>query len=243
MGGGGGGGGDEARQMEAERQERIRAATDEINAIFNNKVKKTTLVQEPGYARFGGLNMEFPAQYETTWEDGDPANSRDKMYADQRSAMYDLNKTEVDRQAAEAERTNRFGLARTGLAGGSADIDAASELNRRTNEGLMRAGGIADQSAADMRLADERTRSSLISMAQSGIDTGTAATMALNGLKSNAESATAQRAGSSVGSLFDDLSQAYLANQVNAGRTSAINRYGSGYSSLNPRTGSSGTVQ
>lgn len=272
-GGGGGGGDGGAGAREAERQQRIRAATDEINRIFNNKVKQTgtRYVNESGQAispeeynakkaaydaamkanppqrgnpfssfglgMFGDgmFNQEdaapsspgvedpsawSPQSYEY-WADGDPNNSRDAMYSQQKKAVYDLNKMEVDRQAKEAERTNRFALARTGLLGGSADVEAASELNRRTNEGLLRAGGIADQSAADLKVADERTRSNLISMAQSGIDTGTAATMALEGLKGNSAQAAAARSGATVGGLFNDLSQAYLINQQLAGRNSA----------------------
>ncbi len=225
---GGGGSGDpaaESRRQEEERQARIKAATDEINNIFANKVKKTN----PDGSGF--------------WVDGDPANARDTLYADQRKTVYDLNKTEVDRQAKEAERTNRFGLARMGLLGGSVDVDSNAELNRRTNEGLLRAGGIADQAAADLKASDEKTRSNLISMAQSGIDTGTASQMALQGLKVNADSVAQQRSGSSIGSLFNDLSQAYLASQVNQGRAAGMSPYQQNpYGSLNPRAGNSGTV-
>lgn len=192
--GGGGDGG--AAAAEADRQARIKAATEEINNIFANKVRDAN----------------------GNWVNGDPANARDTLYAGHRSTVYDLNKAEVDRQATQAERTNRFGLARTGLLGGSVDVDSNAELNRRTNEGLLRAGGIADQAAADLQAADERTRSNLISMAQSGIDTGTASQMALQGLKVNADNVAQQRSGSTIGGLFNDLSQAYLANQVNAGR-------------------------
>jgi hypothetical protein len=186
MGGGGGGDpGAEARRQEEERQARIKAATEAINATFNN-------------------------------------SGRDALYTDQRQNVYDLNKREVDRQATEAERLNRFGLARTGLLGGSVNVDSVADLDRRTNEGLMRAGGIADQASADLKTADERTRSNLISLAQSGIDTGTAAQQALNGLEVNAANAAGARSGSTVGSLFNDLSQAYLMNQQNQGRQSGM---------------------
>lgn len=199
--------GADARRMEAERQDRITAATGAVNNIFNS----------------GG---------------------RDALYADQKNAVYDLNSNEVNRQATEAERDNRFGLARSGLAGGSADVDSTSEINRRTNEGLLRAGGIADQSAADLKTSDERTRSNLISMAQSGIDTGSASTMALNGLKVNADNVAAQRSGSTVGSLFNDMSQAYLMNQVSQGRASGMNPYGQQfYGVSSPQQGSSGSLQ
>ncbi len=208
-GGGGGDPGADARAQEAERQARIRAATDEINRIFNN-----------------------------------PANSRDRMYTDQKGAVYDLNKREVDRQAEVAERTNRFGLARVGLGGGSVDVDSNAEINRRSNEGLLRAGGIADQAAADLKSADERTRANLISMAQSGIDTGTASQMALQGLSANAAQAASARSGATVGGLFNDLAQAYLINQQGVGTRAGMNSpYGRQFIGVSdPRDGSSGIV-
>lgn len=205
-GGGGGDPGADARRQEEERQQRIQAATESINATFNN-------------------------------------SGRDALYSDQKTAVYDLNKREVDRQASEAERMNRFGLARTGLLGGSVNVDSVSDLNRRTNEGLMRAGGIADQAAADLKTQDERTRSNLISLAQSGIDTGTAAQQALKGLEVNSANAASARAGSTVGQLFNDMSQAYLINQQNQGRQSGM-QYGTQWTGVsNPRSGVSGTVQ
>jgi len=272
MGGGGGGGGDGgAGQRETERQARIKAATDEINNIFNNKYRQNVTVyrDESGNQitkeQYDALMANYDptpitstdaegnavtssaagpsSAVESIWADGDPNNSREKLYNDQKTAVYDLNKTEVDRQAKEAERKTRFGLARVGLLGGSEDVDAAAENDRRTNEGLMRAGGIADQAAADFRVADERTRSNLISMAQSGIDTGTAAQMALGGLKANADSMAEARAGATVGGLFNDLSQAYLANQVLAGKANGAGYGQQWYGVSNPRQTSQGTVQ
>ena len=141
--------------------------------------------------------------------------SREQMYTKQRQAVYDLNTRDVNRQAADAERLNRFALARNGLLGGSADVDSGFEINRMTNEGLMKAGGIADQAAADLRMSDERTRGNLISMAQSGVDTGTAQQMALSGLAANAEAAKSSAAAATVGDLFSGLSGAYMGNMYN----------------------------
>lgn len=171
--------------------------------------------------------------------------NRDELYAEQKGAVYDLNRAEVDRQATETARANRFALARTGLAGGSVDAESHAELNRRTNEGLMRAGSIADQAAADLKVQDERTRSNLISMAQSGIDSGSAATMALEGLKANAATAANNRAGATVGGLFDDLSQAYLFNQIGKGRAAgmaAVPGMDQNYGVSSTRSTNSGTV-
>ena len=155
------------------------------------------------------------SQINNIFNNSDPANSREQMYTNQRQAVYDLNTRDVNRQAADAERLNRFALARNGMLGGSADVDSGFEINRMTNEGLMKAGGIADQAAADLRMSDERTRGNLISMAQSGIDTGTAQQMALSGLAANAEAAKSSAAAATVGDLFSGLSGAYMGNMYN----------------------------
>lgn len=245
--GGGGDAGAAARQDEAARQGRIQAATDEINRIFNGqqKVQRTRTVAARKIPGMLGGDFVEPERQETYEEWITPnGGGREPLYADQRKNIYDLNSQEVNRQAVEAERANRFGLARTGLAGGSVDVDAGTEINRRTNEGLLRAGGIADQSAADLRTADEQARGNLISMAQSGIDTGSAASMALNGLKNNAANAAAQRSGASIGSLFGDMSQAYLMNQQQKGMAAGAQLPGQQWFAVsNPRQGSSGTVQ
>lgn len=247
-GGGGGDAGAAARQDEAARQARIQAATDEINRIFNGqqKVQRTRTVAARKLPSMLGRDFELEPERQETYDDwvAPAGGGREPLYAEQRKNIYDLNSQEVNRQAVEAERVNRFGLARTGLAGGSVDVDAGTEINRRTNEGLLRAGGIADQSAADLRMADEQARGNLISMAQSGIDTGSAASMALNGLKNNAANAAAQRSGASIGSLFGDMSQAYLMNQQQKGMAAGAQLPGQQWFGVsNPRQGSSGSVQ
>lgn len=79
-----------------------------------------------------------------------------------------------------------------------------------TNEGLVKAGGIADNASSALRTADESARQSLIAMAQSGIDTGTAQQMAQQQLESTSQRAQGERSGASIGNLFGGLSQAYL---------------------------------
>lgn len=173
---------------EAERQGKIRNATDAINNIFN-------------------------------------AAGRDSLYGDHRNAIFNLNRRELERQQQEAARENRFGLARSGLLGGSVDAESNAEINRRANEGLLKVGSIADQAAANLRMQDERTRSNLLSMAQSGIDTGTAASQALGGLRVNADQAAAQQGTASIDKLFNDIGNAYLARQRNDAINNGYNQY------------------
>jgi hypothetical protein len=138
---------------------------------------------------------------------------RDKLYDEQKDVIYDINSRDVERQYDSAERSNRFGLARNGLLGGSVDIDSNAELQRKNNEGLMQATGLADSAAANLKLQDERNRQSLISMAQSDIGSGTAQSLAQQSLSNAADSAYADRATASIGNLFDDMGQAYLSSK------------------------------
>ena len=200
---------DEYKAMVAHEQAMLSQSTSQLNKTglpSNNAPQKQNMLR---------LSQMYRPETYTEFVDGDPANSREQMYTNQRQAVYDLNTRDVNRQAADAERLNRFSLARNGLLGGSADVDSGFEINRMTNEGLMKAGGIADQAAADLRMSDERTRGNLISMAQSGIDTGTAQQMALSGLAANAEAAKSSAAAATVGDLFSGLSGAYIGNIYN----------------------------
>jgi hypothetical protein len=170
--------------------------------------------------------------------------SRDALYDQQKQAVTDLNGREVNRQYQQAERQNRFGLARSGLLGGSADVDSNAELNRKSSEGLIQASALGDQAAADLRVQDERSRQNLISQAQSGLDTGNAQAMALHQLDATNQSAAANRGAATIGNLFGDLGQAYLLNQQTTGARAGLNNTQQQYPNLaTAGKGYSGTVQ
>lgn len=281
MGGGGSGGDGGAAEMEANRQNRTKAAIDRINAIFNGADIQVPVGQasayNPGQTYYNSdgsvyvppttqTRQEISADDAGYWTGsgdsdtfrlnqgvgsvpvGDSSTSsgyyrnvastdmgainkavqdgnlytgiqtvkggdRQRMYDQQQQAVTELNQKDVIRQQADAERQNRFGLARAGLSGGSADVDSNAQINRLQNEGLMKATGIGQQASADLRTADERTRQSLIGMAQSGIDTGQVSSLALAGLDANAANAKSAASGATVGNVFGDLAQAYLFNQ------------------------------
>lgn len=170
--------------------------------------------------------------------------SRDALYDQQKQAVTDMNTRDVNKQYAQAERQNRFGLARSGLLGGSADVDSNALLQDKTNQGLIQASALGDQAAADLKTADERSKQNLISMAQSGIDTGTAQTMALHNLDATAQTAAANRGAATIGNLFGDLGQAYLLNQQATGARAGVNNTQQQYPNLaTAGKGYSGSVQ
>ena len=167
--------------------------------------------------------------------------TREKLYGEQEQAVYDLNAKDVNDQYADAERANRFGLARNGLLGGSSDVESNANLQEKTNEGLVQAKALGQQAASDLRTADEQSKQSLIAMAQSGIDTGTAQQMAAAQLNANAQSALGRRGGATIGDLFDNLSQAYLTRQIMQAANNGYNLYGNNYNNLSTSKSYGGT--
>lgn len=140
--------------------------------------------------------------------------NRDSLYRQHRDAVYKLNTDEVNRQAQEAERANRFALARNGLLGGSVDVDSNAELDRRTNKGLLNASGIADDAAAKLRASDEATKQNLLQLAQTGISGSDVRSMANAQLANNINQGASDQAIAQVGQLFNDLANAYLFNNA-----------------------------
>ena len=165
----------------------------------------------------------------------DPA--RDDIYNQQEQAVYDLNAKSVQDQYDQAERQNRFGLARNGLMGGSADVDSNANLQKITNEGLVQAKALGQQAAGNLRSSDESAKQNLISLAESGMDSGTAATLAQSQMAANQQNALGQRGASAITGLFDGLAQGYLTKQI-------MDAYQQGYNFGNNRNyGSTGNTR
>ncbi len=200
----------------------------------NDRVQGTRYVSRLDMNKVNGALAN--GQLYTGVENVAPENKRLKLYEDQRNAVYEINSKDVNRQYGDAERNNRFGLARHGLMGGSADVDSNARLQEITNEGLMKASGIADNAAASLKAKDESTRQNLISMAQSGIDTGAAQQMAMEKLNTTAQEAEGARAGASIGDLFGNLTQAYLRYNKLNGDDTALSLNGGGRNGLSTRT-------
>lgn len=139
---------------------------------------------------------------------------RDALYDQQEQAVYDLNSKSANDQYEAAERRNRFGLARNGLMGGSADVDSNADLQKTLNEGLVQARALGQQAAGQLRSSDESAKQNLISLAESGMDSSTAANLAQSQMATNMQNALGQRGASAISGLFDGLMAGYLNNRV-----------------------------
>jgi hypothetical protein len=179
------------------------------------------------------------------WEAGKGESERNRaareaMYREISDAVSQTATRDLDRQYTDISKKNLFGLARSGLLGGSVDAEAGGQISELYGEGKLRASQLGQQAGSDLRVTDERTRQNLIGLAQSGLDTGTAASLAAGQMGAAAEAARAQGNSASVGRLFDDMGQAYLRNEYirsrypngMPGQQGSRNPYG--YSGFNP---------
>jgi hypothetical protein len=138
---------------------------------------------------------------------------RSKLYDGIRDAVFQTNVRDLDKQFTKASNNNLFGLIRSGLMGGSVDAESRGDLAERYGEGRIKALAAGNEAASGLQTNDERTRQNLIGMAQSGLDTGAAAQMANSQLAASESAARANQGVSTLGSLFDNLTQAYVQQQ------------------------------
>ncbi|HRA62986.1 MAG TPA: hypothetical protein PLY50_10195 [Burkholderiaceae bacterium] len=244
MGGGGDDGTAQLRADEAARQAKIQAAVDAINAKFGiapsgpvgvapTQAQFTTPAVAGGQTYSGGREGVYtdvpgsPASFDQAGFDAamkafqagqtdvsGAKTARDALYADIGDATTQTATRDLDKQFTRASDQNIFGLARAGLSGGSVDAESGGDLQSRYGEGKIRAKQAGIGAASDLKSVDEKTRQNLIGLAQSGIDTGTAASLAAGQSAAAADVARANTAGASIGQLFDNMGQAYLNNRV-----------------------------
>jgi hypothetical protein len=143
---------------------------------------------------------------------------RGSQYGDLGAALRQQYGTDLARQQALAARKTRFSLARGGLTGGSAAIDAGRLLNREAAQGTLQAEAKARGGVADLQAQDEAARLRMISLAQSGGDIGNAAMQTASALRANAESARSTGLATGLGDVFGATAATYKAQQDAAER-------------------------
>lgn len=158
-----------------------------------------------------------------------------------RAAVEEVNTRELDRQSEEAARNARFNLARSGLSGGSVDVDENARLAEAAREGVTRVSEVADSAAQALRRNNEQTRARVVGLIQGGLDGTTAAQQALSGAALNADQAAADNQVAAIGDVFADLALAQRLGQVGAGVNAARAKFNTNPITVGaPTSGSSG---
>jgi hypothetical protein len=139
---------------------------------------------------------------------------RQGEYDQYRQALQHQYETELNRQQAIAGRNQKFALARSGLTGGSAAVDAGKLLGQEEAQGTVKAEQSVNSGVAGLQNQDEATRQQMISLAQSGGDIGNAAIQTANQLRSNIGNAKNVNAASGLGDVFGATTESYQNEQT-----------------------------
>jgi len=111
---------------------------------------------------------------------------------------------DLDRQKGNADRGLKFALARSGLTGGSTQVDQQQLMGEDYGRGLLQVEQKAQGAGASLSAADQDARARLISLATSGLDATTAAQQASAAMRSNLEAGKSE---AQLGSLADSFGQ------------------------------------
>lgn len=150
-------------------------------------------------------------------------------------ALREFYTADANKQKGIADRTLKFSMARNGLTGGSASVDANRTLGEEYQKGLLDAENKAQGAYSDLQGQDENTRMSLLSAVRSGLDATTAAQRAGAQMQSNAASAQSQSMAQGLGDIFGQTATTYKAGQdAAAKRRGILDAYGSFYGAKNP---------
>ena len=150
---------------------------------------------------------------------GDPKRAAD--IADYQSAVQAFLNEDLGRQKGVADRQTRFAMARNGMTGGSADIDANRALSEDFQRGVLEATRKASGAAAGLRAQDMTAKNNLIALAQSGMDATTAAQQASEGIRVNMANARADMNQQAIGGLFSKYADLYKQSQERKGAADA----------------------
>lgn len=151
---------------------------------------------------------------------------REAQYGDFLKANRQFYEQDVNEQKADADRELRFGLARSGLTGGSRANDAGTQLGQNYIKAMLEAERRAQGATADLRSADQSSKLNFISLANSGLDATTAARQAAESMRTNLQAGMATSRMQGLGDLFSSISDINKASSEAKVRREAADLYG-----------------
>jgi hypothetical protein len=138
---------------------------------------------------------------------------------------YGLQSSRLDENRQDTLRKLRFGLARGGLTGGSADVSAHGLEQREFGRALSDASTAAQGQADQVRANDEKTRLNLIAQMRAGLDSADAMQSALTQMADNANAARAQTRYDALDSYMGAVAPTINNFQVRSGQQAAQQLY------------------
>jgi len=146
---------------------------------------------------------------------GSPA--REAQVEDLVGATRGFLQEDLDRQHKDTSRNLKFSVARSGLAGGSTDIDQNRRLAEKYLRGTLEVERRANTAGATLRSQDSATKAGLFSQILGGLDSSTAATEAARSLQNNVAMAKSDAYQQGIGDLFGDFADIFKLSREAAG--------------------------
>lgn len=142
---------------------------------------------------------------------------REAQIQDLEAATRDFLQSDLNRQHTDTSRNLKFALARSGLGGGSVDVDQNRRLAENYLRGTLEAQRRANAAGASLRSQDANTKAGLFSQILGGLDATTAATQAAQALQTNVALAKSDAYQQGLGDLFGDFSDLFKLSREQAG--------------------------
>lgn len=151
------------------------------------------------------------------------AQGRENLYSKVSTDATNSALTDLNKERDVTERELNFMLARSGLSGGSRDIDANRDVLDTHQQGVLKASNMGLERANNARSNDEKTRVNLINSIHAGLNEGDAMAQAYQGMSNNARSAQDEANNSNLKGFFDVLRNNQEKAQYSQGFNQAFN--------------------
>lgn len=151
------------------------------------------------------------------------AAARQAGYDQIRASNMAILQDDINRNRNDAARLLKFGLSRSGLSGGSVDIDENRNLTDANQRSIIQANQLSDNQVQQVRAKDESDYATAIQKIDAGLDADTAITTATQAVKNNRDQAISDPTSSSLNNLFASIGNAWSNYQYGQ---AAANPYG-----------------
>lgn len=146
------------------------------------------------------------------------APERQAQYSDFIGALRGQYSGDLGRQQTKTARQLKFSTARGGLTGGSADVTGRRKLGEEFTRGVLAAEDKAQGGLSALKAKDEGSRMNLIQLAQTGLDSTTAAARAAETAQVNFAGARGDSMVNNLGDMFANTTATYKTQQDAAAR-------------------------
>ena len=151
---------------------------------------------------------------------------REQQIEDFIGSQRGLLQSDLTREKEENDRQLKFALARSGLSGGSADVDQNKELSELFFRGVGEAERRAQNAGAELRSQDQSSKQQLFAQILGGADVTTASQNAAQMMRNNAALASQDATFGAFDTLFGGLGGFYKNTREAAGERRAAQEFG-----------------